>query len=469
MTSHVFESVCRRGAKGGALSVVAYLTFYLGVSVAQGAGFFTPSFGAHIQGRGGAGVLSARDMSALWYNPAMLAGLGDLHLTVDLTLINQETSFLRAPRALENGEVISYPSVDNVAQPIFVPKLGFASNLGTDRFVFALGAWAPNGSPSRYPQDGPQRYTVIDTEGSFVLSQGLAVGWRATDWLWIGVGLQNHIVRIRLVNMLTSWPGFIGGAESPDYDILFEGVVYSPWTPSANLGARVALPIDLEFGASVQLPVKAYDDQAEVKQRLPSGVLFDEAMVQGGDVRASFLLPWIIRAGTRYHRPRWDLELNVVMEMWSIFEEIDIQPNQIEVQNVPALGTIETGSLSIPRLYEDTFSVRLGGDFMVAPELLTARAGLLWEQSAVPTQTLSVLQVDADKIALSLGLTWCATQHISLDLAYSYIFYQDVMVSDSLVRQVNPTDAQNTIIVGNGYYQSAVQMVGLGVRFDLER
>ena len=434
---------------------------------ALGAGFFTPSFGAHIQGRGGAGVLSATDMNALWYNPAMLASLGDFHMTIDLTLLNHNASFQRAPRTLDNGQVLTYSRVENLTQPLIIPKLGFASNLGTDRWVFAFGAWAPNGSPSRYPQNGPQRYTVIDTEGSFVLSQGLAIAWRATDRLWIGAGLQNHIVRIRLVNMLTAWPGFIGGAEDPSYDILFEGVVYSPWTPSSNIGARLSLPIGLDFGASVQFPVKAYDHQASVKKRLPSGVLFDEAIVQGSDVRASFLLPWIIRAGMRYHQSCWDLELNIVMEMWSIFEEIDIKPNQIEVQNIPTIGTIEAGNLSIPRGYKDTLSIRLGGDFKAIPSQLDLRAGALWEQSAVPAQTLSVLQIDVDKIGLSLGLTWHATEHLSFDLAYTHLMSQDIRVNESLVRQVNPTNADNTIIVGNGYYKSNIQLVSLGLRLDV--
>ena len=433
-----------------------------------GAGFFTPSYGARTQGRGGAGVLSAVDMNALWYNPAMLAGLGDFHMTLDLTLLSQTASFHRAPRTLENGETITYPRVENLAQPLLVPKIGVASNLGTERFVFALGAWAPNGSPSRYPEDGPQRYTIIDTEGSFVLSQGLAVAWRATDWLWIGGGLQNHIVRIRLVNMLTTWPGFTGEAESKDYDSLFEGVVYSPWTPSANFGARAELLDSMELGASVQLPIKAYDDQARVKQRLPPGVLFDEAVVHGDHVSANFLLPWILRAGARYHQPRWDLELDIVMELWNIFEEINIKPNQIEVQNIPTLGTIETDSLNLPRQYQNTVGLRLGGDFHALPDVLDFRTGVLWEQSAVPPQTLSVLQIDTAKVALSFGFSWHTTSHLSLDVAYTHLIYEDMTITDSIVRQVNPTNAMNTVVVGNGNYQSTVQLIGLGLRYDLK-
>jgi long-chain fatty acid transport protein len=443
------------------------IIFALYSSLVHASGFFTPAHGVRIQGRGGAGVLSAIDINAMWYNPALLAGLGQFHLTVDLTLLDQDVTFERAPRTLENGTQLRYPKVDNIASPLTVPQLGVASNLGTKRFVFALGSWAPNGATARYPEDGPQRYTIVDTEGSFALAIGFSVGWRATDWLWIGAGFQNHFVRIRLVNVITAWPGFTGDAESEDYDLLFEGIVSSTWSPSGNFGVRISLPSHWDIGLSAQLPVQVSDNEAKIKQRLPSGVLFDPASIRGNQVQASFDQPWMARAGIRYHQPRWDIELNAVMEFWNIFDEISINSTQVNVQNVPGIGSIQAGSLSIPRQYQDTLSIRLGSDFKVIPDTLDVRAGIFGEQSAIPTKTLSVLQVDTDKIGLSIGATWHATQSLSVDFAYSHLFYQEITVGDSVVRQINPTDANNTIVVGNGTYKMSIKLVGLGIRLDL--
>jgi long-chain fatty acid transport protein len=445
---------------------VGLLCLLWGGSASAG-GFFTPPHGVRTQGRGGAGVLSTPDMNAMWYNPAMLAGLGDFHLTVDLNLLIQDASFARAPRTLENGDTISYTEVENQARPLTIPQLGVASNLGTERLVFALGAWAPNGATALYPEQGPQRYTIIDTEGSFILTLGLAVAWRATDWLWVGAGLQNHMAQLRLVNAVTAWPGFTGDPESEDYEILFEGAVSSPWSPSANLGARAQVHPNVDVGLSVQLPVHVQDEEAQVMQRLPPGVLFDQAEVQGDSVAASFWLPWVLRTGVRYHQPRWDIELDAVIEFWSILDEISISPNDIEVQEVPGVGTIQAGALSVPRQYQDALSLRLGGDYQALPELLDLRAGVLWEQSAIPTRTLSVLQLDTDKVGLSAGLTWHASDTLAVDLSYTHLFYQDTTVRNSIVRQINPTDPDNTIVVGNGDYTFTVDMVGLGIRLDL--
>ena len=452
------------------ISSLLSLSFIVTLSlttVVQASGFFTPPHGVRTQGRGGAGVLSAIDMNALWYNPALLAGLGKFHLTVDLNLLDQDASFARSPRTLSNGERIHYPQVDNLSNPVLIPQIGVASNLGTERFVFALGVWAPNGAPARYPQNGPQRYTIIDTEGSFALSVELAVAWRVTDWWWIGGGIQNHSVTIRLVNTLTTWPGFTGDAESEDYDLLFEGIVSSPITPSGNFGTRIELFKALQIGMNIQLPVLVRDHQAQTKQRLPSGVLFDEVRIQGDTVKSTFDQPWILRSGIRYVRPTWDIELNLVVEFWSIFDQITIEPNQITVQNVPAVGNLQAGNLSIPRNYQDTLSIRLGGDVQIMPNRLDIRVGSFWEQSAIPTQTLSVLQMDSTKFGLSLGLSWHMTPHVILDLAYSRLFYQPVTVTDSLVRQINPTNIDNTIVVGNGEYDLSAQLVGLGIRVDL--
>jgi long-chain fatty acid transport protein len=435
--------------------------------IAEAGGFYTPPHGVRPQGRGGAAVLGTPDMNALWYNPALLAGLGGFHLTVDLSLLTQDVAFTRAPRQFENGEVVVFPRVENQAHPLTIPQLGVASDFGTERLVVALGAFAPNGATARYPEQGPQRYAIVDTEGSFLLTVELAMAYRVTDWLWVGGGFQNTLINIRQVNVVTAWPGFAGDAESPEYDILFEGVISSPFTPSGNLGAMIRLTPSVDVGFSAQLPLYVKDEAAKIKQRLPPEVLFDEATVQGDTVTAELNLPWILRGGVRYHQPRWDVELDFAVELWSALREFRITPNEVSVEGVPGVGAVTAGPLSIPRGYEDALSLRLGGDVELLPGALTLRAGALWEQSAIPTRTLSPLQIDMDKLGLSLGATWQATEGLAVDLAWTHLFLGQTEVRDSVVRQLNPTSPDNTVVVGNGLYEASIDIVGLGLRYDL--
>ena len=432
---------------------------------AEAGGFFLLPHGARTLGRGGAGAVGVHDLNALWYNPALLGGVEGNLLMLDATLVGQSVTFSRAPRTLDNGDVITYQPVDNEASALPVPQLGFATDLGQPDLRLALGAFAPNAAASKYPVKGPQRYTIIDTEGSTLLTVELAAAYRLTDWLWVGAGFQNVIVNLRLVNMVSGYPGAVGDPEDGDFDILLQTELAAVFNPSGNLGVFVGKPEGIQFGLSAQLPVQIKDDEAKVTQRLPDHVLFDQAEIKGDTVAGEFDFPWIVRAGVRWAAPRWDVELNLVYEGWSTLDKIRTTPDNIEVENVPGVGTIPVGALSINRDFQDLFSLRLGGDFEVVPEVLTLRAGAAVEQSAIPTKTLSVLQVDANKLALGLGATIVAADGVEIDVGYGHIFYETTEVTDSAVLQLNPTNPKGAIAVGNGTYEASADLFGLGVRY----
>ena len=91
----------------GALTVA--LLSVLVVSDAYAAGFFLPGRGVKPLGRGGAYVASSgQDLNALWYNPANLAGMEELQLTIDLSLIELGMEFTRAPRTTDNGDTVTF-------------------------------------------------------------------------------------------------------------------------------------------------------------------------------------------------------------------------------------------------------------------------------------------------------------------------------------------------------------------------
>ena len=139
----------------------------------------------------------------------------------------------------------------------------------------------------------------------------------------------------------------------------------------------------------------------------------------------------------------------------------------IEITDVePGVGSVAVGPLNIPRLYEDIVSVRLGGDYQVVPDKVWVRGGLLWEQSAIPTRTLSVLQVDMDKLVLGLGASAKLNEVVQLDVGYSRIFYLGGEVTDSIVEQLNPTNPDGAIVVGNGTYEASGDLFGIGARFN---
>jgi long-subunit fatty acid transport protein len=262
----------------------------------------------------------------------------------------------------------------------------------------------------------------------------------------------------------SGYPGFVGDPEDEDMDILLETNLGSYFNPSANVGAWVEATDGLEFGLSVQLPIHVEDEEAQVAARMPSNPLFDDAEMRGDTVKGSFDLPLIVRSGARVVGHTWDAELDVVYERWSVFEEIPTDPLNLEIINAPGIGTIPVGAMSVPREFEDTLSVRLGGDYSMVPDVFTLRAGGFWEQSAVPTKTLTVLQVDMDKVGFGLGGTWGPSQGVDVDFGYTHIFYFTAEVTDSKMRQLNSTNPEGTTVIGNGTYEASADLLGVGVR-----
>lgn len=431
---------------------------------AAAAGFYVPPHGVRPLGRGGAGVVGVWDLNALWYNPALLMGIEGDGMMLDLTVVHQSIAFQRAPRTLDNGTRVVFDGVDNRALPQPIPQLGATSSFGLDKLKFALGIYAPNAAPAEYPEDGPQRYAVVDTGGSLLLWTNAAVAYQPVEWLRLGLGLQNLVATLHLISVTSGYPGFVGDPEDEDMDILLETNLASYLNPSANAGVWLEATEGLEFGLSVQLPIHVQDDDAKVQVRMPQNPLFDNAEMAGDTVKGSFDLPLVLRGGARVVGDRWDAELNLVLERWSVFEEIPTDPLNMEIINAPGVGTIPVGAMSVPRDFQDTLSVRVGGDFEVAPDILTLRAGGFWEQSAVPTKTLTVLQVDMDKVGLGLGGTWSASERIDVDFGYTHIFYASADVTDSEMRQINSTNPDGATVIGNGTYEASADLVGAGLR-----
>lgn len=452
------------------IGAIALVLLLFGAEVAHaGGGLFNPPHGVRTMGRAGAAVAGESDLNALWYNPALLAGLpdGGHEILVDANLVRQGVRFHRAPRTFENGRTQFYRPVDNEALPIPVPQIAYSSDFGLESLHFAVGMYGPNGANSTYPEDGPQRYVIVDTTGSLIFNQQLAVAWEPVEWLRVGAGLVNYTFILKRALVLSAYPGFVGDPEDEEFDALLVSEAQVPFNPTGILGIWAAIPGGIEVGASFLFARTVRDDSTKVEQRLPSHPLFDDAQVHGNTVSADFGLPAFFRAGARIVRPRWDLELDFVYEVHSGFEKIGTTPDDITVSGIPGIGTVPVGSLDVPRNFVDTISFRLGGDYTLLEKELVVRGGLLYESSAIPSETLSVLQVDADKIGVSLGASWHVTEAVTLDFGYTHLFFFDRTVNDSIMEQLNPTNPEGAIIVGNGSYEVSVDMLGVGLGLHL--
>lgn len=447
-------------------AVVAAMFFFVSVD-ALGAGFYLPGHGIRPLGRAGAYVVSGeQNLNSLWHNPANLAGMKELQLTIDAALVNLSFDFQRAPRTLENGDVVTFEEVSNEAPAKPLPQVLIGGNFPfLENTSWAFGVYAPYLSAHTFPEDGPQRYVLVDNDNSLAGFFHFALAYALGENMRFGAGIQLVPASFKFVNVASGYTGLFGDPEDPDLDILSEITLASALNISGNLGYWARLSPTVQAAISVQAPVIIRSDDAKMRVRLPSHPAFNEAELSGDTLSGSLKFPLVARAGVRYVQPTWDLELALVYEGWSIFDKIEATPNEVAVVGVPGLGSIPVGPLSIPQNWQDTFSVRVGGDFEVSDGVVM-RAGYAFDSAAVPDTNYSVFLADGNKHLLALGAT-LEFDSWSLDGGFGYYFIPDRSISNSEVRQINPTDEQNrlTSVTGNGEYSQTYIAGGAGANF----
>ena len=452
------------------LSVTVVLSASQGRHAMGAGGLFHPPHGAYPMGWAGAVVAGDASLHAGWYNPALTAGLTQYTALVDLTLVQPLQRFTRSPRRDQFGRVTRYPTVQNETIPSVIPQFALGTGFGLDRWRFSLHGFAPNGVSAQYPEDGPQRYQLIDQRGSIMWMTSLNVAYRPWPSLWIGASLMNVSLSFRQSIMASAYPGFLGAPEDEEFDALAVATGSAWFNLTALLGVRIALG-PLIVGGSFWAPTTLDIDRLRLRQRLPSHPIFDGAFVQGERARTQFSLPSISRLGIRFQREIWAIEVDGVYERHSSAQALTTIPEEISVRDVAGTLDFQVPTSVIPKRYRDTWSVRLGGEWRLSqgwsegswwrPSSL--RLGGLYERGAPPDETVSLLSFDSDKWGGCFGATWTSGR-LKIDLGYTALFLKDRTISESALRQINPLNQEGAIMIGAGAYSAQLHMLSVGMR-----
>jgi long-subunit fatty acid transport protein len=133
---------------------------------------------------------------------------------------------------------------------------------------------------------------------------------------------------------------------------------------------------------------------------------------------------------------------------------------------VPGIGRYYLNTMKVVRGMNDSVSLHIGGEWEVWKRRTVLRAGYLFETSATPDATMSVLTSDGLKNMVTIGAGLKVFGKVRLDIGYGHVFYLDRNVTNSQSWQVNPIQPDIKVPVGNGLYKidSDVISVGLDAR-----
>jgi long-chain fatty acid transport protein len=466
----------------GALAVVC--CSLLTCTTAHAGGLYLFDRGARPLGRGGAFVAGVDDPNALWYNPAGIAAsgnqvMGDAVLTL---------AFASVERTDAEGN--SMGKVEAKQLPIPIPQLGVTHRFGLKSLAFGAGIFAPNVMLIGYPRSvpganggrdpSPTRYSLINLNGSLLSTLALGVAWDGLDWLTLGAALHLTGGRFKGQAALNACDGTLCTfPEDADFDAYATFDALPVYGVNGVLGATINLGDVLRFAMSVTLPY-TLKGSGTLETRLPSGVLFDGATVDGNKMKFSMALPTILRFGSEI-RPIKALRLEgaVVWEQWSRQKSIDIEPEGVTIRDVNGVGDYEVGKVKLDRRMNDMWSLR--GGFEVTPpgslvgmflkkQKFTVRGGMAYETSAFSKKTLTPLTLDANKLIISGGLSIDLAKWLRFDTVAGYVHMQDPKIRSSEIRQ--PTALRPAYVdasaLGNGDYKMEAFFLGGGFGIKLD-
>jgi long-chain fatty acid transport protein len=446
------------------------------------AGLYFSDRGVRPLGRGGAYVAGADDLGAIWYNPAGLADAGT-SIMADFSWLHFTSEFTRQTNVTDaNGTIrtFTYPTVNGSSPILPIPTIGGTFQFGDKKqFTAAAGIFAPYTAITTYPiavngDPAPSRYSLVSLDGSALVVTGLWLAYKPIEQLRFGLGVQALVGTFASSVVFSASPPdrLIGAPEDPKYDSLSQLSVGPIFAPSANLGVTAVPEKHIRVGVSYQLPFRI-NAPGTIQVRLPNAVEFDNARQVGNDVHVRFQLPAVFRAGVEL-RPveQFRIEAAYVREFWTTHHAIEVLPDNVRLSGVTGFpNDFRVANISLPRNFENTNSVRLGGELSVPAStyVIDLRLGFNYEQSAIPASYLSPLTIDLDKYAATVGGSLHIGPNWRFDAVYAHIFTADQTVSpaEAAVPRVNPVRGNPTAseAINGGTYSARADVLGVGVNY----
>lgn len=460
-----------------AVSAAAGALFAAGA--AHAGALYVPGYGPQAQGRAGAFLVKADDVSALAHNPAGLARAEGNMAQLGANFLRLSLSFQRAGHYPEaEGEPYEgepYPEISDQSRPTFgfggfqaVPVIGFVSDLGDPDLGLRIagGLITPKGYPERrfapdyeFEAEGvappPQRYDVME-QTALKAGPSIAAGYQVTDDLDVGARFTWGIARLEATSYV--W-GVNNYDEYISRDGVFEVDAWDYFVPNFGVGARYRPAAGWELGASYQSPAQADargEGAAFLGEELGLPGQRDEIVpahdnplcAAGGEVDAlktcvDFKLPQVFGVGARRvwrdeRGERADIELNVKWENWSSGTASDYE---LAVDGRSDLTGIRLQEQRLRHNFRDTYSFRLGGSyaFRAGRERdVIASAGAAYDTAAAPTQ-YNRLDIDGNaRATLGVGLAY-ATSRMRLDFAGGAVLQPDRTVESCVTSAAAPS------------------------------
>jgi len=460
---------------------------------AQGFGIYEQ--GTCAMGRAGAGVAApCSDGSAMFFNPAGLAGLTGGHATIGVTLLDVRGGFtddLFQQKTKLDDPLLAVPQV-------------YISYAATPKLGIGVGLFAPYGLETRWPLAFDGRFAGYkNILQSLYIQPTLA--YQVSPRFSLGAGLDVVLGKVELNQRLdlaqTSVPTSLGVPDStvfaqfgiaPGTDFANAHLEATKTTVAAHFGAIFKASDQLSFGANFLTQAKFnYSGSASFTQvptglivpapiplgalTIPAGCPIDTLLAGAGGlgskcgvglslfnptagalrsqpVTTTVKNPSQLALGLAYKLANgWTLLGDYQLTWWSQFDTLDITFPQTP------------GGLLDRKLFENyhnTSGFRFGAEWAKNAKW-TFRGGYLHHGGAAPAETVTPLLPEGQRNEFTVGTTVKLAASLSADLAYQYIRQNDRRgrTREPILNRM-PTTGLN-----NGLYDFQAHLFGVSLSY----
>jgi long-chain fatty acid transport protein len=458
--------------------------------VLHAGGFALSGVGARALSLGGAFRAVANDWSCVFWNPAGLSHLEETGIALNALGIRPQSSFepntgilgYDGPYSLRE-KVYASPQNFYIPSFVYVTPFEIAGSRVAVSFVvpFGLGSkWDLYDFPLGFynttdPSFHIPSYEKYDWQSNLSVYNIFLSYGKAFGNLRVGIsgGATRTSIMLRKINLLDPAKIDPSAVSLPiQYRLFpidtkiegtgwgFGGIVGVIWDLSDkfHLGASARLysSVSLEGTADLTLYFP-YNDYLLSQMSPEAQFMFNGSTASGeGTFKTTLDLPWNAGAGLSYNPiDQLTLALDVDWTRWFTMDRlgVDFENLILKVNGTIPLDTVKTDTLEL--LWKNTYRVSFGTEYRMNP-YLAFRAGLYWDQSPVPNNTITVLIPDpGDKYSINLGLgyTW---KNLEFNLNYEYI-----LPSSRNVAKAEDYSYESSYLAGK--YSMLVNALGLNV------
>jgi long-chain fatty acid transport protein len=283
---------------------------------------------------------------------------------------------------------------------------------------------------------------IAVTSKVFSANLNPTLAYKLTPSLTLGVGLQVEYLRIRL-NHASLGP-LVGARsfEADDWGVgATAGLLWQP-LPGTLLGLGYRSAVGLDVSGSFH-----------------RGASLTTTPVATTDVEAGVTLPEQVTFSFRQAlAPPWTLLGTVEWTNWSRVGDVAAVASGCGPSRVCEVLNLN---------YRDGWLFALGAEYAYSP-LLTLRTGVAYEISPIRDSTRDILVPDSNRVFLSFGASYRYTQNITVDFAYSHVFFEDApfcIASPATGSTHCTSGTPPTSVLLRGDADVSVDIVSVGLRY----